>query len=1249
MAGMANWQAQISIDIDDLKKRIKVAEGELDKIEKKEHKVKLDIDTKTLENAVIKLDRMLESLGKGSGDFKEFENLSKQLSSITTDINNISKAFSVMNDGSDFANSIKSIDISLTALSNHFVSEMSGRMTSSIKEVKSTLSDIGDGGELVPLLQTINKIENAINELSTSVKGIGLNMNIDVGSDSEMEAKVQSKIANALQAYQRLFDHIKTSSAGGSVINTNFFEFDINQYDTMMGKLQAYKKFIDNMRKEAKAQFNGKDVLYQDTEKSYWTQASAAMGQVTKAFNEMNAASDTNPLKDLFGSGDLSEVVSQLGLIVKKLEEISNTASSFKNVFKEGFNVTASVEEIDKLTNRVKELEDELSKIKLNPVNVDKSNISSENSIRNVLPSDSEFKNVIENLDLTKSKLGEIVKITRQAHADKDGKFYESFTLTDRNGSTETYGESSKTSKGQLLNYKYIEASTKAVEQESKALNQAWEEANKVNNALNETKNTLSSLPRMTELDTQFSSLDAKLSSLNSELTSGKISVADYKKEVKSLTAEYSKLVTIQQNRDVETYKQNAKAAEQEAKAVKEEWDKNVKAIQNYMDAVTKLNNLNAKDKGSGKYSSQIALQEKNVEELKEKALEARTAIASMINPHDVPLNTWRDYLNVMKKFDQASLGSAESVAKLEDALRKMDFSSLESAGTKFDSQFKNLSIKPDGDHQFLSWTNDLKELNIKIDEYSSKVKYLKENNIVDGEQVDEVKKLRDEIEETINVMTKTPQAKRGWTDIGASKAAEKVANVLKQNTKMSKEAKDAIRAYYNELRSGNPSQPIDEILVKVNQLVQKERELGRVGKSFGEIFKEKVIYGGAAQLAGMVGFYDVINVIRQAGEAVIDLNTNITELAKVSEASVSQIYDDFNSYADIAKEVGGTISDTISATADWSRNGYNIPDSKELAEVAMIYKNVGDGIDIDQANEYLISTLRGFSLEAKDAMDIIDSINEVANNEPISSAGIGEALQRSAAAFNVANTSLQESIALVTSTNSVLQSPEKVGSMWTTVSARIRGAKTELEDAGLETDGMVESTSKLQAMIKGMTGFDILEDDQKTFKSIYDIIIGIGEEFQNLSGVDQAALLEALAGKRQSNALAATLNNIDLLKKAYGEATNAEGSAMAEQEKYQQSIQYSIDRTKASLEELANDFISSDFLKGLIDSGDKLINILDLLIDKFGVLGTAGIIGGGILGANNLGKTYKCMVFKYNCFEYALYDGDIYINARSV
>ena len=65
------------------------------------------------------------------------------------------------------------------------------------------------------------------------------------------------------------------------------------------------------------------------------------------------------------------------------------------------------------------------------------------------------------------------------------------------------------------------------------------------------------------------------------------------------------------------------------------------------------------------------------------------------------------------------------------------------------------------------------------------------------------------------------------------------------------------------------------------------------------------------------------------------------------------------------------------------------------------------------------------------------------------------------------------------------------------------------------------------------------------------------------------------------------------------------EGSAREEQEKFTKGIQYSIDKAKASLEKLAKDFLSSDFLKGLIDAGEKIITFLDKIIDKFGVLPT--------------------------------------------
>ena len=159
----------------------------------------------------------------------------------------------------------------------------------------------------------------------------------------------------------------------------------------------------------------------------------------------------------------------------------------------------------------------------------------------------------------------------------------------------------------------------------------------------------------------------------------------------------------------------------------------------------------------------------------------------------------------------------------------------------------------------------------------------------------------------------------------------------------------------------------------------------------------------------------DFIRYFKTGFDKVKEIDTAMTELKKVSDAPIGDIVAYFDDATESAKKLGSTVEDMISATADWSRLGYNLPDSRELGEVAVLYKNVGDGIDIDTANESLVSTIQGFQLQAKDAMSVIDSFNEVSNNYAISSAGIGEALKRSAAAFNAANTDLNQSIALIT------------------------------------------------------------------------------------------------------------------------------------------------------------------------------------------------------------------------------------------
>lgn len=522
-------------------------------------------------------------------------------------------------------------------------------------------------------------------------------------------------------------------------------------------------------------------------------------------------------------------------------------------------------------------------------------------------------------------------------------------------------------------------------------------------------------------------------------------------------------------------------------------------------------------------------------------------------------------------------------------------------------------------------WTSDAYLKNVQavrdaVEQYATLLDNIKtnQNGIATDEDIQNLDKYEKKIKDTIATVTNMSASEKGYNFVSGQKELDKIHKLLNENSKMSSEAKAKIKAYYREIESGNPTMSLNKIHAEIMKIYNAEIEADRAGRSLKDIFQTSRLHQMVAQVAGMFSFYDLINLGRQFASTVTDINTQITGLAKVSEQSSKQIYADFDSYADIAKEVRGTISDTITATADWSKNGYSIPNAKQLAEVSQLYKNVGDGIDIDAANESLISTLKGFQLEADQAEHIVDVFNEVSNNEAISSGGIGEALQRSAASFNAASTSLEKSVSLVTATNSVLQDPEKVGNMWRTVSARLRGSETELKEMGEDTDGLVTSTSKLQALVKGITGFDIMKD-KDTYKDIYDIVLGIGEKWQDLSDIDRASLLEALAGKQQSNALAAALSNIDILKKSYEEATNAEGSAREENEEYSKSIQASIDLTKAKLEELSNDLLSSNFLKGAIDAGGKLLDLLDFIISDGRKIPAIFTTIGAVIGAKKL------------------------------
>lgn len=202
------------------------------------------------------------------------------------------------------------------------------------------------------------------------------------------------------------------------------------------------------------------------------------------------------------------------------------------------------------------------------------------------------------------------------------------------------------------------------------------------------------------------------------------------------------------------------------------------------------------------------------------------------------------------------------------------------------------------------------------------------------------------------------------------------------------------------------------------------------------------------------------------------------------------------------------------------------------------------------------------------------------------------------------AGNNLEQSVAMIAAANKVLQDPNSVGAALRTISLRIRGTSVKvLEEMGEETDGVIESVSKLQAKVKGLSGVDILTDTG-AYKDTYTIIKEIGQVWGQMNDINRAALLELLAGKNRSNAMAALLTNMEDLEGAYESAMEAQGSAEAENEKYLNSIQGKIEQFTNALQTMWSNWLSSGVVKFVVDLGTALVKLADAL----GLVGTATV-----------------------------------------
>ena len=353
------------------------------------------------------------------------------------------------------------------------------------------------------------------------------------------------------------------------------------------------------------------------------------------------------------------------------------------------------------------------------------------------------------------------------------------------------------------------------------------------------------------------------------------------------------------------------------------------------------------------------------------------------------------------------------------------------------------------------------------------------------------------------------------------NKASMEVANLkatihdyIAEHKKL--EGTDVGKSLYELLEALNQSdapEKIGELKKKYAELRAESKKLGLESKNLLDVF-EKLFGQHLSTMITMAALHKMQDALRIVYQNVVEIDTAVTELRKVSEYTGKSLEEYMGRAAEQAQKLGVSISDYVNSTADWKRLGYSDEDAENLATYSTLLKNVGDNIDdVNTSSSYLISTLQGFGLLADQAEDVVNKIDAVANTQPVTAKDLGEILTRSSAAMSAANNTLEETIALGTAANSVIQDADTVGTTLKSLSMYLRAAKSDAENAGIEVDGMANSVSELRSELKSLTGVDIMLDS-KNFKSTYQIMKELSQVWSGLSDVTQANVTEMIGGK---------------------------------------------------------------------------------------------------------------------------------------
>ena len=488
-----------------------------------------------------------------------------------------------------------------------------------------------------------------------------------------------------------------------------------------------------------------------------------------------------------------------------------------------------------------------------------------------------------------------------------------------------------------------------------------------------------------------------------------------------------------------------------------------------------------------------------------------------------------------------------------------------------------------------------------------------------------EIAKIKAEWSDVFN--SKTNQKNLNANIITIDKLRAKVAQLLNENGRMSSDLRSRFQALGMNLDSvksmGGGSRAVTgDLAAQYQGLVAELQASGKTGDSFFGMISKR-LKGFNAQIIGMYfSWFRVIGYIQQGLSVFQQFDDALTKISYTMDLTDTALADMGNDIVDLAKDMDTSLSTMSQIYQIYSNMQTTSEEIAEEAAPTAILANL-TGMDASTAADDIQGVINQFDLLAEDSMHIADVYDYISRNIAVDySKGISSMAEAVQAVGNVA---YQSGLSFEQLSSIIAKTSEQTRMEGSQIANGLKTIMVRLSKASSMDDEVDNSTLSNASAALHSIGVEVYNASGE-FREFDTIMTELANKWDTLTDSQQANISFQIAATRQTAVLKAILQNwIDSMDLAT-EATETNGNALENNEKYIESYSGKLQQIKTNVEDLWLNIINSDAADRILDILESITEHLDELTEATGMWG-AILVGGAGVGIYQLIKNFKTLI----------------------